>query len=392
LTKGFNQLFKQVFNLFKITREINMKRTLLSFAVLGAMLATGMTQAGGFDRTGQDTSIMLKEGSMVEITSVSVNPKITGTQAGATPGTGEVAPNYSFTNLGFRTNVSDNFAIAIIQENPFGANIDYTLGTVGASWGGLKAKVESSSTTLLTSYDMDNLTVYGGLKNQSLSASATNPLVKAYTITSTADSSLGYVLGVAIENPEIAMKVALTYHSKINHDIAIVENHDLISATPSTLKTTTPESFNLDFQTGIAENTLFFGTIRQVKWTQMELCPAAYKALTNLSAPPGICLKDFKDNAISYTLGLGRKFSDHWSGAVTYGKESASNNNTPSALAPTNGYSKMGLGITYTGEQATVTLGMQKVNNGDVTIASPVPASMTSNTTLVTAVKIGYKF
>ena len=362
-----------------------MKRTLLSFAVLGAMLATGMTQAGGFDRTGQDTSIMLKEGSMVEITSVSVNPKITGTQAGATPGTGEVAPNYSFTNLGFRTNVSDNFAIAIIQENPFGADIDYTLGTVGASWSGLKAKVESSSTTLLTSYDMDNVTVYGGLKNQSLSASATNPLAGSYTITSTADSSLGYVLGAAIENPEIAMRVALTYHSKISHDIAVSEKFGTAAATVSTLSSTTPESINLDFQTGIAANTLLFGTIRQVKWTQMSLCPAAYKAALSK------CLKEFSSNATSYTLGLGRKFTDHWSGAVTYGKESASNN-TPSALAPTNGYSKMGLGITYTGEQATVTLGMQKVNNGDVTIASPVAASMTSNTTRVTAVKIGYKF
>jgi long-chain fatty acid transport protein len=380
-----------VFNLFITTREINMKRTLLSFAVLGAVLATGTALAGGFDRTGQDTSIMLKEGSLVEITSVSVNPKITGTQTGAASATGEVAPNYNFTNVGFRTNVSDNFAIAIIQENPFGVDVDYTLGTPGASWSGLKAEVESSSTTLLTSYDMDNVTVYGGLKNQSLSASATNPLLAGYTITSTADSSLGYVLGVAIENPEIAMKVALTYHSKINHDIAIIENHALITATPGTLETTTPESFNLDFQTGIAENTLLFGTIRQVKWTQMALCPAAYKALTNLSAPPGVCLKEFKDNTTSYTLGLGRKFSDHWSGAVTYGKESASNNKV-SALAPTNGYDKMGLGVTYTGEQATVTLGMQKVNNGDVTIASPVPASFTSNTTVVTAVKIGYKF
>ena len=138
---------------------------------------------------------------------------------------------------------------------------------------GLKAEVDSSSTTLLTSYDMDNVTVYGGLKNQSLSASATNPLVAAYTITSTADSSLGYVLGAAIENPETAMRIALTYHSKINHDIAIVENHGGISATASTLKVTAPESFNLDFQTGIAANTLLFGTIRQVKWTQMSLCP-----------------------------------------------------------------------------------------------------------------------
>ena len=286
-----------------------------------------------------------------------MNPKITGTHGGSATATGEVAPNYSFTNLGFRTNVSDNFAIGIIQEKPFGANVDYTAGAAGSTYVGLKAEVDSSSTTLLTSYDMDNVTVYGGLKNQSLSASATNPLVAAYTITSTADSSLGYVLGAAIENPETAMRIALTYHSKVNHDIAIVENRTGISATASTLKVTAPESFNLDFQTGIAANTLLFGTIRQVKWTQMSLCPAQYKLAASS------CLKEFKNNVTSYTLGVGRKFSDHWSGAFTYGRE-ASNDDKVSALSPTNGYNKMGLGVTYTGEQAVVTLGMQKINNG----------------------------
>ena len=368
-----------------------MKRTILNLAVLSTMLGAGLVQAGGFDRTGQDTSIMLKEGSMVEITSVSVNPKITGTHGGSATATGEVAPNYSFTNLGFRTNISDNFAIGIIQEKPFGANVDYTAGAVG-TYVGLKAEVDSSSTTLLTSYDMDNVTVYGGLKNQSLSASATNPLVAAYTITSTADSSLGYVLGAAIENPETAMRIALTYHSKVNHDIAIVENRTGISATASTLKVTAPESFNLDFQTGIAANTLLFGTIRQVKWSQMSLCPLQYdiRASGGVTAS-GICLKEFKNNTTSYTLGVGRKFSDHWSGAFTYGRE-ASNDDKASALSPANGYNKMGLGVTYTGEQAIVTLGMQKINNGDVTIASPKAASMTGNTTLVTALKIGYKF
>ena len=361
-----------------------MKRTILNLAILSTMFGAGLVQAGGFDRTGQDTSIMLKEGSMVEITSVSVNPKITGTHGGSATATGEVAPNYSFTNIGFRTNVSDNFAIGIIQEKPFGANVNYTAGAAGSTYVGLKAEVDSSSTTLLTSYDMDKVTVYGGLKNQSLSASATNPLVSAYTITSTADSSLGYVLGAAIENPETAMRIALTYHSKINHDIAIVENHATISATASTLKVTAPESFNLDFQTGIAANTLLFGTIRQVKWTQMSLCPAEYKAVAG-------CLKEFKNNVTSYTLGVGRKFSDHWSGAFTYGRE-ASNDDKASALSPANGYNKMGLGVTYTGEQAVVTLGMQKINNGDVTIASPKAASMTGNTTLVTALKVGFKF
>ena len=361
-----------------------MKRTLISFAVLGTILTAGMTQAGGFDRSGQDTSIMLKEGSLVEITSVSVNPKITGTHGSSATATGEVAPSYSFMNLGFRTKVSDNVAIAIIQDNPFGASVDYTAGATSSTYVGLKAKIKSSATTFLTSYDMDNVTVYGGLKNQSLSASATNPLVAAYTITSIADSSLGYVVGAAIENPEIAMKLALTYHSKINHDIAIVETLGGTAKPSSILKTTTPESFNLDFQTGIAENTLLFGSIRQVKWTQMSLCPKEYKAVAG-------CLKEFKSNATSYTLGVGRKFSDNWSGAVTYGKESAGDNK-PSALAPTNGYNKMGFGVTYTGEQAIITLGMQKVNNGDVAITTPVAASMTGNTSIVTAVKIGYKF
>lgn len=349
------------------------------------MLGAGLVQAGGFDRTGQDTSIMLKEDSMVEITSVSVNPKITGTHGSSATATGEVAPNYSFTNVGFRTNVSDNFAIGIIQEKPFGANVDYTAGAAGSTYVGLKAKVDSSSTTLLTSYDMDNVTVYGGLKNQSLSASATNPLVAAYTITSTADSSLGYVFGAAIENPETAMRLALTYHSKVNHDIAIVENYTGISATASTLKVTTPESFNIDFQTGIAANTLLFGTIRQAKWSQMSLCPAQYKAAAT------VCLKEFKNNVTSYTLGVGRKFSDHWSGAFTYGRE-ASNDDKVSALTPANGYNKMGLGVTYTGEQAVVTLGMQKINNGNVAKTTAVAFDMSNNTTLVTALKVGFKF
>jgi long-subunit fatty acid transport protein len=364
-----------------------MKRKILNLAVLSTMLGAGLVQAGGFDRTGQDTSIMLKEGSMVEITSVSVNPKITGTHGSSATATGEVAPNYSFTNIGFRTNVSDNFAIAIIQEKPFGVNVDYTAGAAGSTYVGLKAEVDSSSTTLLTSYDMDNVTVYGGLKNQSLSASATNPLVPAgsYGITSTADSSLGYVLGAAIENPETAMRLALTYHSKISHDIAISETIGSGAAATSTLATKTPESFNIDFQTGIAANTLLFGNIRQVKWTQMSLCPAVYK--TNTAG----CLKEFKNNVTSYTLGVGRKFSDHWSGAFTYGRE-ASNDDKVSALAPTSGYNKMGLGVTYTGEQAVVTLGMQKINNGNVAKTSAVAFDMSSNTTLVTALKIGFKF
>jgi long-chain fatty acid transport protein len=375
-----------------------MKRTLLSFAVLGAVLATGTAQAGGWDRTGQDTSIILKEGNLLEVTSVSVNPSVTGAYSGGNA-TGEVVPDYSFTTMSFRTDINDEISIAVIQEKPFGAGVSWTSGALYGSYQGVEAKIKSSSTTLLASYDLDNVTIYGGLKNQSMSASNTNPLMLAYggayNITSTEDSSLGYVFGAAFEKPEIAMRVALTFHSKVSHDIAISETlsdvaGNVLSTTPGILPTKTPESFNLDFQTGIAENTLLFGTIRQVKWTQLELTPPVYKSIH----PKGASLKKFTSDTTSYTLGLGRKFSDQWSGAVTYGTESAEGVGG-SALGPTDGYSKMGVGVTYTGEKASVTLGVQKVNLGDTEITgstATTTASMTGNTTLVTAVKVGYKF
>ena len=89
----------------------------------------------------------------------------------------------------------------------------------------VKAKIDTSATTLLVGYDLDNITVYGGLKNQTFGAKAYVPIsgVGYMNITSTPDTSLGYVVGAAIERPEIALRVALTYHTKVTHDVSVVE-------------------------------------------------------------------------------------------------------------------------------------------------------------------------
>jgi long-chain fatty acid transport protein len=372
-----------------------MKRTLISFAVLGTILGAVSAQAGGFDRSGQDTSIILKEGGLLEVTSVSVSPDVTGVYAATVAGGAitDVAPDYSFTTLAFRTDISDDMALAIIQDEPFGAEVDWTSASgagAAASYKGIEALIKSSAITALVSYDAaDNITVYGGLKSQSMSASASNPLVANYTIASNTDSSIGYVMGAAFEKPEIAMRVAFTYHSKVSHDVTITETSLLPDSDPSTLSFDTPEAYNLDFQTGIAADTLLFGTIRQVKWTQFLLEPEQYSSSSLANKP----LKEFTSNATTYSIGLGRKFTDHWSGAVTYGTEAAEGVDG-GPLGPTDGFSKMGLGVTYTGEKATVTLGVQQVNIGDISLSSnaALKAEMTGNTSLVTAVKVGYKF
>jgi len=376
-----------------------MKRTLISFAVLGTIFGAGMAQAGGLDRSGQDTSIILKEGNLLEITSVSVRPSVTGTYGSAVAGgtITDVAPDYSFVNLAFRTDISDDMALAIIQDEPYGANVNWTsdsgysaLGVPQTSYNGVKAQIKTSATTALVSYDAaDNITVYGGLKSQSASASASNPLVGSYTISTNTDSSIGYVVGAAIEKPEIALRVAFTYHAKVSHDLAITETFTgggVDFSVPSTLSFNTPEAYNIDFQTGVAENTLLFGTIRHVKWKQFLLEPKTYSSTTLANKP----LKDYSNNTTTYSIGLGRKFTDQWSAAVTYGTEAAEGT-AGGPLGPTDAFTKMGVGVTYTGEKSTVTLGVQKVNNGDIEL-EPVPATMSGNTTLVTAIKIGYKF
>jgi long-subunit fatty acid transport protein len=350
-----------------------------------------MAQAGGLDRSGQGTSIIFKEGSLLEITSVSVSPSVTGTYGAAVGGGGitNVAPSYSFTNLAFRTDISDDMALAIIQDEPYGANVDWTSATNAIDgYKGVKAQIKSSATTALVSYDAaDNVTVYGGLKSQSVSASVSNPLVGSYGLSTNTDSSIGYVVGAAFEKPEIAMRIALTYHTKVKHDLTIVESFGGVATPSASLSLNTPEAYNLDFQTGIAANTLLFGSIRRAKWTQFLVKPARYFGAT------GQPLKEYTADTTTYSLGLGRKFTDQWSGAVTYGTEAAEGT-VGGPMGPTDGFSKVGLGVTYTGEKAIVTLGVQKVNLGDISLASGavLKADMTGNTSLVTAVKIGYKF
>ena len=397
-----------------------MKRTLINIAILSTIIGTGVAQAGGFDVSGQDTSIILKEGNLLEVTSVSVSPSVTGAYDTSASGgvVTDVAPDYTFTNLAFRTDISDDISLAIIQDQPYGAKIKWNdgepqTGAGAVSYNGVQADIKSDAMTALISYSIaDNVTVYGGLKNQSISATASNPVVGGYSITSEADSSMGYIVGAAVEKPEIALKIALTYHSKVSHDLAISEDYlgaYYPSPAASTLSFNTPDAFNLDFQTGIAANTLLFGTIRHVNWKQFELRPALYEKLTRTdptSADSGASLKKFDHNATTYTIGLGRKLSDQWSAAVTYGTESATGDDG-SALGPTDGFSKMGVGVTYTGEQMTVTLAVQKANLGDTTIPSKLTSytagtpptttaisqvDMTGNTSLVTAVKVGYKF
>lgn len=160
----------------------------------------------------------------------------------------------------------------------------------------------------------------------------------------------------------------------------------LNSNIPTTLNLYTPSAFNFDFQTGVAANTLLFGSIRWAHWTQTLLKPDNYPA-------PGNILKKFDDNTTAYSIGLGRKLNDQWSVAVTYGWEKATGEDG-GPFGPTDGNSNYGIGVTYNADQLSITAGARSVSFGDTDVVSAGTnfASMADNTGMVTAVKLAYKF
>jgi long-subunit fatty acid transport protein len=342
--------------------------------------------AGGVDRSGMDTSIIMDSGNVVEITHVSVKPKVTGTYAAAFGGTatGDVAPDYSITNLSFKMDVADNIAIAVISDEPYGSELNWASGALA----GTKAAIGSSATTLIGSYKLDGgMTVFGGLRDQNIDVEAglVIPGTINYAFAKASSSATGYLAGVGYEKPEIAMKVSLTYNAKVKHTITANET---VNSTPvnGTASFYMPSSYNLDFQTGVAENTLLFGSIRRANWTETDVRPNGYLAALSKS------LLSHDSNSTTYNIGIGRKFSETWSGAVTYGYEAAQSG-TGSPTSPTNGSSKYGVGVTYDAEDFSATLGVQHVDIGDQQVMVGAKSTpMTGNTALVTALKISAKF
>nr|WP_072791611.1 hypothetical protein [Cognatishimia maritima] len=361
----------------------------------GLALAATTASAGGIERTAQSTAILFEKGNIVELSFGSVNPSVSGATTGAFApfgaagiASGDLAESYTNAGLAIKQDFSDRLSFALIYDQPFGANTAYPLGT-GYFAQGSSATLASNALTGLLKYTTDaNVSVFGGLRYQTMRAEA-NLIFAGYNVESETDGSLGYVAGVAYEKPEIALRIALTYNSAIKHDNAVVETGGAVPGA-STLSYETPQSVNLDFQTGIAKDTLLFGGARWVDWSEFDLSPTSYT--TAFGAP----LVSYPSDTVTYTLGVGRRFNDTWSGAVSLTHE-PSNAGNYTNLGPLNGRSGVTIGATYKQGQMEITGGISYIWIGDATttVSAAAPtavASFTDNTAVGAGLRIRYRF
>jgi long-subunit fatty acid transport protein len=365
---------------------------------LGAVALTATAaQAGGIDRSRLSYGVLFEKGNYIEFGVSHVSPTVKGTYANPSFGTttGDMANDYTTLSFAYKRDVSDKIAYGIFINQPYGADASYSQGL----YDGLNAEWDSKQVAVVMKYKVTpNFSVYGGLKavrsqatiqipdslirgglGQAAAAGSTsaaailtalpqagisgavpaNPLV--YNAAGPADTRVAGIVGVAYEKPEIALRVGLTYESGFTHDFAATETSLIpgIGRTAS-LKVKMPETITLDFQSGVAKDTLVFGSIRYANWSTWEVRPSGYDALTNDN------ITDFSDNVISYQLGVGRKLNDAFSVFARVGYEKG-NGGISSRLAPTDGTRSFGLGGTYTKDNMKVTAGLEYVKLGDAT-------------------------
>jgi long-chain fatty acid transport protein len=358
-------------------------KTYLSSACVLALCA-GSAMAGGIDRSGQSIGAIFEKGDYVELSFGSISPDISGVSVpgfGGRP-SGDMAGDYFQIGMAVKTNLSENIDVALIFDQPFGANVDYPTAT-GYYAQGTTAELKTSALTFVGKYTLpSNVSFLAGLRYQTFSAEASVPFIGGYTAVGEQDGGVGYLVGVAYEKPEIALRVALTYNSKIQHSLTTTEFGAAVSQT----EIETPQSVNLEFQSGIAKDTLLFGSIRWVDWSEFVIDPALY--------PPPTPLVSYAGDYTTYTLGVGRKFSENWSGAVTIGYEKPLGGFS-SNLGPNDGQKSIGLGATYTQDNMKITGGVRYVFVGDAqpTLGGGVPsANFTDNSALGIGLKISYSF
>ncbi|WP_417472154.1 OmpP1/FadL family transporter [Leisingera sp.] len=374
-----------------------MKRYLATSAALA--LVSGGAMASGLDRTGQPIGIIFEEGSYVEFSAATTSVDLSGNDRTnlnpAGSASGDVGERFNMFGAGYKRDINEQLSFALIFDQPWGVDVNYPVGG-SALLGGTTAQADSNALTALLRYKFnERFSVHGGIRYQeidgeiNLAGAAYTSIGGQYNVRVNKDGAFGWVAGVAYEVPEIALRAALTYSSEIEHDFDLNETFATGATAATSTKTKTPQSVNLDLQTGIAKDTLLFGGIR---WAEHSVTDLVVPGLSGL-ARRSVDLIDL-DDSITYTLGVGRKFNENWSGSLALIYADVDGDQLVSPLAPTHGYEAIRLGVQYKQDQMTVSAGIRYTDLGDA-VASPggnPVADFRDNKAISFGVKVGYHF
>ncbi|MFW1961013.1 OmpP1/FadL family transporter [Acinetobacter johnsonii] len=420
-------------------------KTLTTAMILATVPMTGAF-AAALDRSGQSISAFLQPGNYFEAGISVLDPNVSGkVRNGYSPSAAppsaiglqntnlsDMGDDYYFPSAALKLQVTDHFSFGLLYDQPFGADATYSLSdTVSVAAGGVglfhngtestEVEVKTQSISMIFGYQpTENFNFYAGPVYQTVEgdvqlrglAYGGNATFGGYNASIKETGDIGWLAGAAFQIPDIALKASVTYRSEIEHSVNVKESFNSaglfagLNAAPS-LNTdiTTPQSVNLDFQTGIMANTVAFANVRWVDWSNFSIQPykfglASKNALVqSQSGKPEFDLVAYTDDQISATVGVGRKLNDQWAGNVSVGWDSGAGNPV-TTLGPTEGYWNVGLGAQFSPTPQTFIaggvkyfwLGDAKAQTGAQFDTAGYVAEFKDNHAIAYGLKMGYKF
>lgn len=426
-------------------------KTLTTAMILATVPMTGAF-AAAMDRSGQSIAAFLQPGNYFEAGITVLDPSVSGTTSnapslnsptlgvGTNKATGDMAGDYHSVSAALKLQLTDNFSFGLIFDQPFGAEADYKDRSVAfnpTGNDGTRAEVTTENLSFVFGFQpTENWNIYAGpvyqeaKGNVSLRGTAYG-LLTEYDATMKKDGGTGWLAGLAYQIPEIALKASLTYRSEIEHQLASRENVNtvvpgfgipgvlptqLFAYAPGKTDVTTPQSVNLDLQSGIMADTVAFLNVRWVNWDGFAIRPTQFgQALDQLAAAgnalpalPALAptkalltsleggnLVEYNEDQWSATAGVGRKFNAKWAGNVSVGWDSGAGNPI-TTLGPTEGYWNVGLGLQFSpAPNYFIAGGVKYFWLGDaqaLTVANPNVGNFEDNHALGYGLKMGYRF
>lgn len=318
-------------------------------------------------------------------------------------------------------------AVTAAVTEQVAAGLDGVNGLLGTGATDVKVKTENLS-FLFGFQPTENWNFYAGPVFQQLEGRVSlrgqaYSLYNGYDATIDKENGWGWLAGMAYQIPEIALKASITYRSEIDYEANINESIPTLSAlsllgddgataaaaianASGQTDITTPQSVNLDLQSGIMANTVAFAQIRWVDWSNFSIRPYKFGLVSeavgrvpSVDRPNGFNLVEYSDDQISANVGVGRKLNDLWSGSLSVGWDSGAGNPV-STLGPTEGYWNVGLGVQYSpapnyfiqGGAKYFWLGDAKAQTGAQSGGDDFVAEFDDNTAIAYGLKLGYRF
>lgn len=378
----------------------------LALAASALTVAAGTAGAGGLDRSYTPIDMIFEKGNYAELSFGMVQPTITGSDLLGNS-ISNIAGDFGLASAGVKLDVTEKLSFALIYDQPYGAETRYGGNPAATLLGGTSADAETHAITALLKYQAtDRVSVYGGPRavkangNITLGGLAYGP-VNGYNVNFSSDTGYGYVVGGAYEIPEIAFRAALTYHSAV--DLSMVASEIFPAAiggpagvplTQGVTETETPQTIELAVQSGIAKDTLLFGSVRWSEWSAFTLAPPGRTVAPGVNLPGNLASLD---DTITYEIGVGRRFTDKFSASFTISYEDGGSDNLVSPLAPTNGQTAFSIGGKYQiSDAVSVSGGVRYTMFGNALPETGTPdtprGSFTNNDAISAGIKLGFNF